>query len=349
MPNTIKVGLLANSGSAHVDAYLAALAAIEECDEVVLSDPDGNWAGAARRVLGKKLSHVARDHKQLIAEHRPGMALISMESRLAPPVIDEALEAGCHVFAEKPSCVRAEDFAPLVQKADGKHRYLMLALANRTNPETTAARQIISSGRIGRLFGLEMHIIADQTRLTKPAYHEQWFAHRERAGGGHLIWLGIHWLDLAMYVTGSSIVEVAGFTTNVGRQPIDIEDAAVSAFRFDNGALGTITSGYYLDKGYHSHVKIWGSSGWLHLEPMSDTPLHWYANEGDMAGTVQTWSGSKEPRGYTPFVRAAVRACADGSDPPISSADSLRALRTVFSIYSAAESRKSTRSTGDGK
>ena len=57
-----------------------------------------------------------------------------------------------------------------------------------------------------------------------------------------------------------------------------------------------------------------------------------------MAGQIQEWNGSKEPRTYTPFVREAVRACARGNDPPISSADSLRALRTVFAIYSAAAS-----------
>jgi len=342
MPEKIKVGLLTHSGGAHLDAYLTALAATDECEEVVLADPDGKWEEAARRILGNKLTHVARDVAKVLAEHRPGMALVTMEARLAPPVIDAALDAGCHVFAEKPACIRTEDFARLVQKADSKHRFLMLALANRTNPETIVARDMIASGRIGKLFGLEMNIIADQTRLTKETYHQQWQAHKDRAGGGHLIWLGIHWLDLAMFITGLTIAEVAGFTANVGKQPIDVEDSAAAAFRFDNGTLGTLTSGYYLDKGYHSHIKIWGSAGWMLIEPMSDKPLHWYVNQGDEAGKIQEWNGSKEPRTYTPFVREAVRACARGTNPPISSADSLRALRTVFAIYSAAAAGKLT-------
>src|SRR3712207_8124755 len=44
---------------------------------------------------------------------------------------------------------------------------------------------------------------------------------------------------------------LAGFTTVVGGQPIEVEDSATVALRFDSGALGTITSGYYLDRGYH--------------------------------------------------------------------------------------------------
>lgn len=343
MPNTIKVGLITHAAGAHVSAYLSALASATQCHEVVLVDPDMRWDNDARRVLGDKLKHVVRDHQTLLREHGPEMALVTMEARLAPPVIKAALAADCHVFAEKPACVRAEDFAPLVNAADAKHRHLMLALANRTNPEIAAAREIWESGRLGRLYGLEMHLVADQTRLTRPSYHQQWFAHKARAGGGHLIWLGIHWLDLAMYLTGHAITDAAGFTANVGGQPIDVEDSAAAAFRFDNGALGTITSGFYLDKGYHSHIKIWGSTGWMHIEPMKEQPLTWSTTRGDQAGVAQVWNGSKEPRGYSPFVAEAVRACADMTDPPISNADSVRALKTVFAIYSAASSGRATK------
>jgi predicted dehydrogenase len=343
MATPITVGLITHAGGAHVEAYLQGLAAADSCDKVVLADPDGNWEKDARRLLGQKLTHVAADYKSLLKGHRPQMVLVTMEARLAPPVIDAALEADCHVFAEKPACVRVEDFARLAKKADSKHRYLMLALANRTNPEIVAAREMVASGRIGKVYALELHIIADQTRLTDPSYRDKWYAHKSRAGGGHLIWLGIHWIDLAMVLVGSSIGEAAGFVANAGGQPLDVEDSAVAAFRFENGALGTITSGYYLDKGYHQHIKIWGSEGWIHLEPMLQRPLVWYTTKGDAAGTEQTWAGSKESRGYAPFVAEAVRACADMTDPPISTADSLCALKTVFAIYAAAQTGRTTK------
>ncbi|MFN0050793.1 MAG: Gfo/Idh/MocA family protein [Planctomycetales bacterium] len=338
MPDTIQVALITNAGGAHVDAYLQALAACEECRQVTLADPDGRWEAAARRVLGSKLKRVVRDYQALLSEERPGMALVSLEARLAPPVIDAVLEGGIHVLAEKPACVRVENFVPLVQKADAKHCFLMLALANRSNPEIIAAREVLTAGRIGRLYALEMHLVADQTRLANKQYQQQWFAQRDRAGGGHLIWLGIHWLDLAMHITGLSISEVAGFTANVGGQPIDVEDAAAAAFRFENGALGTISSGYYLDKGYHSHLRAWGSTGWLSLDPVNEKRLRWYSTSGPQAGKLHESEPTTDSGGYTPFVKAAVRACLLGRDPPVSNADSLRALRTVFAIYQAAMS-----------
>jgi len=333
MANSISVAVLTHAGGAHVESYLQGLAASEACARVHLADPDGKWEAPARKILGAKVARVEQDYRQLLAEAHPEMALISMEARLAPPVINAALNAGCHVLCEKPSCVRVEDFVPLVDKADRTHRHLMLALANRSSPEIVEAKRLVASGLLGRLYGLEMHLIADQARLNKPDYHQSWYADKRRAGGGHLIWLGIHWLDLAMFIADSSIVDVLGFTALIGGQPIEIEDSAVAALRFENGMLGTITSGYYLDKGYHSHIKLWGSAGWLQLEPTGDMPLTWYTTQGEKAGSVQTLPGPKPARGYTPFVDSAVTACANMTAPPISNAESLRALKTVFAIY----------------
>jgi predicted dehydrogenase len=272
----------------------------------------------------------------LFARHQPSLALVTMEARLAPPAVNAALSAGCHVLAEKPACVRLADFEALARQAEQSKRSLVLALANRVDPAIVESRRIVQSGEIGKLYGVELEIVADQTRLTRPAYHKTWIAQQARAGGGHLIWLGIHWLDLAMHVCGSRIRDVAALTANVGRQPIDTEDSAVVAMRFDNGILGTLTSGYYLDRGYHSLLKIWGSGGWISLQKHTrKPPLEWYSG-----GRLQKYSGATEPSGYTPFVRAIVRACA-GMDPwPLDTQDGLQVLKTVFAAYRSSESGK---------
>jgi len=135
------------------------------------------------------------------------------------------------------------------------------------NPEIRFAKSLIKEGTIGKIYGVEMTLLADQTRLANPAYHKSWYAHKERAGGGFLSWLGIHWLDLSMYLTESSITDVSGFTALVGGQPISVEDSAALAFRYEAGFLGTLTSGYFMNRGYQSMIKIWGSKGWLEMVP----------------------------------------------------------------------------------
>jgi len=337
------VGVITHEGGAHLGHYFTSLAQAEEVTSVVLSDPSGNSVPDARKKLGEKLSDVYRDPAVLLQEAKPLMALITMEAVAAPPVIDAALDAGCHVFAEKPACIHVQDFAKLVEKANKHKRYLMLALANRLHPAIQEARRLVRAGEIGKIFGLEMHLIADQTRLTNVSYHKNWFAQKARAGGGHLIWLGIHWLDLATYVTGSKICAVSAFTANVGGQPIDIEDSAAVTMRFDNGTLGTHTSGYYLDRGYHEHIRIWGSAGWMELDLLASAPLRWCSTQGERASQVQQLEAPEGPTGYPPFVRAAVRACAGLQPPPITADESLDALKNVFAAYESAESGRTQR------
>lgn len=336
----VTVAVLTDAGGAHLSAYFAGLAAIAEVEKVVLGDPSGANEAAARKALGEKLVRVERTHAAAVSDGPP-LAVVSLEAVQSPPAIRTALEAGCHVMAEKPGCVKAEDFVALARLADMKHRHLMLALANRLRTTAIAAKKMIAEGRIGTFYGCEVHIVADQTRLKSPSYHKSWFADRARSGGGHLAWLGIHWIDLTAFVTGRTYADVTGFAGIVGGQPLKIEDSAAMAVRFDNGAFGTITSGYYLDKGYHSHIKIWGSHGWIQLEPHGREPFVWYSTK-DEKPEVHRETAPADDGGYTALLRACVRSAAGLEPPPLTTADSLHAVRTLFACYQAAESGRVT-------
>ena len=343
MPDRIAVALITNPEGAHVSDYLRALSGIDEVASVALADSTGKTEEAAKKTLGDKLKATYRDAPSMLREIQPALALITLEASLAPPAIDDALDFGCHVLAEKPSCLRAEEFAALVRKAQAKHLQIMLALANRLHAPVQEAKRLVAAGKLGQIYGTELHIIADQTRLKSPAYHEQWFAKKARAGGGHLIWLGVHWLDLALYISGLTVRDVAGFTADVGGQPLDVEDSAAVAMRFSNGSLGTLTSGYYLERGYHSHVQMWGERGWLRLAAFEEQPLEWYSTAEGERAEIQRFEYPKGGRGYTPFVRSCVRFAAGFEPPPITSEECLHVLETIFACYRAAESGKSQR------
>ena len=160
------------------------------------------------------------------------------------------------------------------------------------------------------------------------------------------MWLGIHWLDLLLHVTGQKVRDVTALTGVVGGQPIDVEDAAAVALRLDGGALCTLLSGYFLDRGYHSRINIWGEHGWLRLQVTEELPLEWYstvdAAEGKPA-EPQRFEYLAGDRGYTPFVRAAVRACAGLQAPPITGDECLHVLQTIFAGYESAETGKTQR------
>jgi predicted dehydrogenase len=337
MAKSIRVAVLTHARGAHLGAYLSSLAQIEEVEAVGLADPGGHTVAAAKKALRGKLKETANDAAALLKKLQPEMALVTMEAAQAPPVIDLALETGCHVFAEKPSCVKVEDFAKLTAKAQRKHRHLMLALANRVHPSVREARRLIQDGKLGKVYGVEIHFVADQTRLKRASYRNEWYNHKARSGGGSLIWVGIHWLDLALFVTGRTVKQAAGFMGVVGGQPIDVEDSAAIALRFDDDTFGTMTSGYYLDHGYQSYIHVWGEHGWLRLKLTEEEPLEWYSTKDTKVPKVQRFTYAKGQRSYLPFVRAAARAVAGLEPAPITSEESLHVLKAIFAYYKAAQ------------
>ena len=330
--------VLTHAGGPHLDAYLAGLAASSEVSEVVVADAGGSTFAAAQKALGPKLKATGKDAVAMLREHKPKLALVTMEAVLAPAAIDAALEHGCHVHAEKPACVRASDFEPLVRKAEGKHLHLMLAFANRIRPEAREAQRLVREGRLGKLYGMEIHLVADQTRLKSPSYRQSWSGQKARAGGGHLTWLGIHWLDLALFITGAEVEAVAGFSGIVGGQPMDVEDANAAALKFAGGYFGTLTSGYYLDRGYHQHIKVWGEKGWLELNHQPEVSLKWYSTAEPKVSGIQSYTPPNEPTGYTPWVHACARAAAGLQDPPVTGREGLRVLDAIYAFYEAAKS-----------
>lgn len=337
MAEPIRVGVVMDASATHLEQYFDALNVCRGVSQVGLAESTGSVFEKARSFAPRLALKTYHDQRAMLDAVRPHLALVSLAAHRAPVAIGVALEAGCHVLAEKPACVRPEDFEPLVHLADSKRLHLMLALANRVAPAIQKARELVAAGALGRLYGADFHLIADQARLRQPAYRQSWFASKAQAGGGFLLWLGIHWIDLVQLISGDRIRQVCGFARNVGGQPFDVEDAAVLTLLFEKGMLGTMHAGYYLDRGYHNHCKIWGEQGWLQCDLMSDAPLQWYSTQAGAPTGVQIMRYAREANGYARFVQAAVNCAAGSAPPPVTGHEGLQALKVVFALYRAAE------------
>lgn len=338
MADGLKVALLTEAQGPHLDIYIECAAEAAGVGEVSVADSSGVIFERARQKLGSRLTpdREYRDPLRLLKERSPDLAIIAFPADTAPAMIQAALESGAHVLAEKPACVRASDFERLNNLALKKQKHLMLAFSTRMSPLVQKARDLVREGALGKLYGASFYFIADQTRLTRPSYAKSWYAQKARAGGGHLIWLGIHYIDAAQYITGQAVAKVAGFAGNVGGQPIDVEDSASVVLEFDKGLLATLQSGYYLDKSYHSLLRIWGSEGWLSADLISGAPLEWHRNGPD---TIEKLPASNDSNSfYKKFVQAAIDASRGLGPPPVNGTECLQALRAVFALYDASSS-----------
>lgn len=342
--HSLDAAVLTGEGGLHLELYFEALTLASEVERVFISDATGCAEPLAQQLLGTKFQENIKDRALLLSTIKPQLAIVTLPPASTPAAAADALDAGSHVVSEKPGFLDLADFARLRQKAASNELFLLLALPNRLDPYMLEARRLVAAGEIGKIYGLEIHIIADQTRLGQPAYALDWRAHKSTASGGHLAWLGIHWVDLASYITGSRIAAVAAFTANVGGKGFDVEDSAAITMQFESGTLGTLTSGYYLDKGYDTQLKVWGSEGWVLVQKHTGNPLQWYSSREGGEQPRSMRAVAPEAGGiYASFIRAVVRACLGMNPPPLTADDSMAALRVVRACYRAAETGRSQR------
>jgi predicted dehydrogenase len=335
----IKVGVITEPTGTHMSGYYKALGTSSGIETIVVAGTRGQTFEKAQELLGERGRnlHTFSDYREMLERVRPQMVLVSVEAYHAPERIAAALDAGCHVLTEKPPCTSIDEFEKLCQKAQSTGRHLMIALATRMNPLAVKARALVQAGTIGRLYGTAMTWIGDQTRLTKTAYHQSWLSSKKKAGGGKLIFHGIHYLDIIEHIAADRIQEVCGFVRNVGGQPIEVEDAAVVALQFKGGMVGTLNTGYYLDKGNSNFISIWGSEGWLRFDLPSKTSLKWRSTVPGVSKEIQTYSVEQDSDEYALMVQNAIHASRGAEQPFMTSAESLQVMKVVFAAYRSAE------------
>ena len=163
----------------------------------------------------------------------------------------EALNKGLHVFCEKPDAVNVEEALKMKAAAEANDRVLMVMRNNRYSPEAQFLKKFIEDGKMGEIYAGRC---GWQRRRGIPG-KGGWFTTKAQSGGGPLIDLGVHMIDLAIWLMGNPTpVAVSGSTyckfadsdmsdsvnSNFGDKmadgTFDVEDLAMGFIRFDNGA-----------------------------------------------------------------------------------------------------------------
>ena len=148
-----------------------------------------------------------------------------------------ALEHGVHVMCEKPDAVSVAEAEKMKAAAEASGKTLMVMRNNRYRPSTKFLKQYIAEGKMGEIYAGRCGWIR---RRGIPGWGG-WFTDKAQAGGGPLIDLGVHIIDLSMYLMGNAKpVTVSGCTylkfPHTSYSKMDVEDLAMGFIRFDNGA-----------------------------------------------------------------------------------------------------------------
>jgi predicted dehydrogenase len=208
------------------------------------------------------------------------------------PIALAAAEAKKVVFCEKPlanSLGEAERMFEAVKRAGVLH---MLCHNYRRIPAVTLAKQLIDEGRIGKVRHFRGVYLQDW--IVDPEFPRVWRLEKAKSGSGALGDIGSHSLDLARYLVGE-ISEVVGtlktFVTerplpgSKTKAPVDVDDAALALFKFENGALGNLEASRFAPgRKNYNRFEINGEKGSIvwDLERLNELEL--YLEEGPNSG-----------------------------------------------------------------
>lgn len=193
------------------------------------------------------------DYKKMIENTELDAVDICTPNYLHSVISIYALEHGLNVFCEKPDAVSSAEAEKMKAAAEKSGKMLMVMRNNRYMPSSTFLKKYIESGKMGDIYTARC---AWRRRRGIPG-KGGWFTTKELSGGGPLIDLGVHMIDLAMWLMGNpKPVAVSGATyckfandesesdsdnskygDYVKDGIFDVEDLAMGFIRFDNGAV----------------------------------------------------------------------------------------------------------------
>ena len=262
---------LAIGGGGILDAHLRAFTGHpDQFRLVAVADPS---EAACNRIAGMVSPYgevkAFADHKEALdnVASEVDAALVVTPHFLHFPQAKACLEAGLPVLLEKPACTTYDEALALHQLAEAKAGMVMIGQTRRYTRWAKYAHDWIREDPAHFGEPASFAIEAWQNILcwiaTKPDRHADfWILDKKRAGGGVVISLGCHMLDMIRYLTGQNFAEVAAY--GVYNPPFvnGAESACTATLRLENGAVGTLNANYLARRlPYSESFKLFGTKG----------------------------------------------------------------------------------------
>jgi predicted dehydrogenase len=198
------------------------------------------------------------DYRELLRRAVPdALAIFTPHVAHYRPTMD-ALQAGCHVFVEKPLSTNPQEAVDIVTVARGRNLAVAVGHQYRLCPSLVLARNWVAEGRIGAV-KLITALLAQPWLGTHTGAEHSWRFDPEKAGGGILADAGDHLIDALLWITGKAAAEVAAFQSRLD-SALDLVTAA--AIRLTDGTPATLAlSG--IAPGSLFELTLFGERGWL--------------------------------------------------------------------------------------
>lgn len=342
----VKIGVIGIGGIAEVAHLPGYRAAGAEVHALCARRPE-----TAAAIAGEySVRHVTHDYRELLALEEIEAVSVCVPTHLHAEVTLAALRAGKHVLCEKPPALGAADARAMRAAAAEQDRLLMYALSARFRAPALKLRRLAEEGELGTVYGARAGWLR---RRGNPA---GWFTDRARSGGGALIDLGIHGLDLAWWLmgrpqpraaSGHVYREFGNYQSDDAATPdpvmqrhlvrqektvFDVEDSAFAMISFDNGAHLLLEASWALNCARERrYVTCYGTRAGAEL---TEEGIRLY---GELAGALaDTRPQVPEHDAYQAQMRHFVAAIRGEEEPLATGDDGVALMAMVDAIYESA-------------
>ena len=336
------------------DFHLKSYARHPDAELVAVCDLNAERARKKADQFGAAKSY--SDYKELLADPDIDAVSVCTWNNTHAEISIAALRAGKHVLVEKPLCTAVEEALRIREAVEETGKQLMIGYVRRYDPNARLLKEFVDKGEFGDLY------YAKASSIRRHGNPGGWFADRSRSGGGPLIDIGVHMIDLCWYMMGKpKAVTVSGNTyrklgnraniRNLSHYKAadwdpkvnTVEDLASAMIRFENGASLQVDVSFALHaQKDEASIKLYGDKGGFEIDP--EIVIVTEQHDTILNVTPQTdHRGFHFEAAFQSEIDHFVECVREGRKPISPVEDGVEMMRILNAVYESAERREEIR------
>ncbi len=225
----------------------------EEAELIAVMEINDELAENLRVKYGAKRAYT--DHKALLADPEVDVVYIASPVNCHKEQAIDAARAKKDILLEKPICLDIADAQEVLRVCEEEGVKIATGFLMRFHAINAKIRELVQSGAIGQVVSCRA-----QFTCWYPDIPGAWRQVKALSGGGALMDLGVHCIDLLQYIVGSKAKRVASFSrTNTFNY--EVEDQASLMMELENGAFAYVESNFNVPDAVPSKLEIFGTGG----------------------------------------------------------------------------------------
>ncbi|MEF2243509.1 MULTISPECIES: Gfo/Idh/MocA family protein [unclassified Paenibacillus] len=355
MSKIYRVAIIGCGGIAN-GKHMPSLSKLSNVQMVAFCDIVEERAEAAAAKYGAEGASVYTDYKEVLKDSSIDIVHVCTPNDSHADISIAALEAGKHVMSEKPMAKTAEDAKRMMETAKRTGKKLTVGYNNRYRPDSLHLKEICNSGELGEIYFAKAHAIR---RRAVPTWGV--FLDEEKQGGGPLIDIGTHALDLTLWMMDNYKPKVVlgkahhklSQRENAANAwgPWDpskftVEDSAFAMIQMENGATIMLESSWALNSLEVDEAKcsLSGTEGGADmrggLRINGEEHSRLYTKEIDLkAGGVAFYAGASESDADIEM-RLWIKAIDEDSEPIVTPEQAYVVSQILEAIYESSKTGK---------